>query len=290
MKHMTRGESSGNTEADRKRRPKLFGALYLLMSLAAMAVVLLVASPARNVEQLPYSDFKHMVRAGRIAEVVVDERQIRGIIKEADRRFETTRIDDPGLLDDLERQGVKVTGGTESHGWADLAGWIVPLLILVLLWPVMLRRPGPGQGAIAFGHSRAKIYAEDDVKVTFADVAGIDEATEELREVVDFLQNPKKYTDLGARIPKGVLLPGRQGPARRCWPAPWPAKPTTRFSASAVLSSSRCSSASAPHASAICSRRPNPVRPASCSSTSWMRSARHGINRRSALTRSASRR
>jgi cell division protease FtsH len=81
----------------------------------------------------------------------------------------------------------------------------------MLLWNAILRRMSPGQGAMAFERSRAKIYAEDDVKVTFADVAGIDEATEELREVVEFLQHPKKYTNLGGRIPKGVLLLGPPG-------------------------------------------------------------------------------
>jgi cell division protease FtsH len=121
------------------------------------------------------------------------------------------RIEDAGLLERLERHGVRFTGATESGWWSNLSGWVVPLLVVVLLWSVMLRRMGAGQGAMAFGRSRAKIYAEDDVKVTFADVAGIDEATEELREVVEFLRQPKKYTSLGGRIPKGVLLLGPPG-------------------------------------------------------------------------------
>ena len=82
---------------------------------------------------------------------------------------------------------------------------------MILLWGMILRRMSPGQGALAFGRSRAKIYAEHDVKVTFTDVVGIDEATEELREIVEFLRNPKNYTNLGGRIPKGVLLLGPPG-------------------------------------------------------------------------------
>lgn len=106
---------------------------------------------------------------------------------------------------------MKFTGETETNWWSNLTGWLLPLIVMVLLWGVIARRMNPGQGAIAFERSRAKIYAEDDVKVTFADVAGIDEATEELREVVEFLQNPKTYTNLGGGIPKGVLLLGPPG-------------------------------------------------------------------------------
>jgi len=186
-------------------------ALNVLLYLTALAILLFVASPKSGVEQVSYTDFKQMVRAGRIADVVVSEDQIRGTVRDTDRSVQTTRIDDPRLLDELELHAVKVTGRAANRGWIDLAGWVVPLLMMVAIWQVMRRRLNPGEGAVAFGHSRAKIYAEDDVKVTFADVAGIDEATEELREVVDFLQNPKKYTELGARIPKGVLLLGPPG-------------------------------------------------------------------------------
>jgi cell division protease FtsH len=178
---------------------------------AAIVVGLLVSFPASTVQSVPYSEFKQMVRAGQIAEVVVDEHRIRGTIKGTNERFQTTRIEDPHLLDELEQHSVKFAGETGNNGWTSMAVWFVPLLIMMLFWSVMLRRLGPGQGAASFGRSRAKIYAEDDVKVSFADVAGIDEATDELREVVDFLQNPKKYTDLGGRIPKGVLLLGPPG-------------------------------------------------------------------------------
>jgi cell division protease FtsH len=187
-----------------------------LVAYAAAAVVaalgLLFAFPVSGIRAVPYSEFRQMVREDRVAEVVVDERQVRGTIKNTNERFVTTRIEDPHLIDDLEQHGVKFAGGeTQSGWWSGLAGWVVPLLIMMFVWSIILRRLNPGQGAMAFGRSRAKIYAEDDVKVSFADVAGIDEATEELREVVEFLQNPKKYTNLGGRIPKGVLLLGPPG-------------------------------------------------------------------------------
>jgi cell division protease FtsH len=181
---------------------------YVLMTLA---VALLLAFPGSTGKAVPYSEFLQMVRTGQVAEVVITEHRIRGTLKDGSQAVETMRVEDAGLLERLEDHGVRFTGATESGWWSNLSGWVVPLLIVVLLWNVMLRRMGAGQGAMAFGRSRAKIYAEDDVKVTFADVAGIDEATEELREVVEFLKQPKKYTSLGGRIPKGVLLLGPPG-------------------------------------------------------------------------------
>ncbi len=94
----------------------------------------------------------------------------------------------------------------------ELLSWIIPLLLLVALWSFFFRRMGGAEGGVmAFARSRAKIYAEDDVKVRFGDVAGVDEAKEELMEIVEFLQHPKKYTNIGGRIPKGVLLVGPPG-------------------------------------------------------------------------------
>jgi cell division protease FtsH len=183
--------------------------MYVLITV--LAIGLFVAFPASTAKAVSYSEFLAMVRAGQVAEVAVAEHRIRGTLKEGSQAFETMRIEDSRLLEELERHGVDFTGAADSTWWTNVAGWFLPFLIMILLWNVMLRRMGPGQGAVAFGRSRAKIYAEDDVKVTFADVAGIDEATEELREIVEFLRNPKKYTNLGGRIPKGVLLLGPPG-------------------------------------------------------------------------------
>jgi cell division protease FtsH len=183
--------------------------MYVLMT--ALAIGLFVAFPGSTAKAVSYSEFLDMVRADLVVEVAIAEHRIRGILKEGNQAFETMRIEDARLLEELERHDVKVTGATESNWWTNVTGWLLPLLTVILLLNVILRRLSPGQGAMAFGRSRAKIYAEDDVKVTFADVAGIDEATEELREIVEFLRNPKKYTDLGGRIPKGVLLLGPPG-------------------------------------------------------------------------------
>lgn len=183
--------------------------MYLLVT--ALAIGLFVAFPISTAKSISYSDFVQMVRAGQVAEIVIDEHRIRGTLKGSNQAFETTRIEDPHLLEELERHGVKFSGEIETNWWSNVMGWLLPLIVMILLWNLFLTRMNPGQGAMAFERSRAKIYAEDDVKVTFADVAGIDEATEELREIVEFLQNPKKYTNLGGRIPKGVLLLGPPG-------------------------------------------------------------------------------
>ena len=185
----------------------------LLLVFAMVIVVSSVGTLLTGVTRpVPYSEFKQMLRANEIAAVTVGESRIRGTLRKTERSFVTVRVDDPALMAELERLGVKVTGERDApQWWNSFVVWLLPLALLLAFWGRTLQRAGPGQGAVAFGRTRAKIYADDDVKVTFADVAGIDEATEELREIVDFLRHPQKYTALGGRIPKGVLLLGPPG-------------------------------------------------------------------------------
>jgi cell division protease FtsH len=179
-----------------------------------MAIVFGVLStivPSVTARTVSYTEFKQILRANEVASVVVSDSRIRGTLKKADQPIAVIRVEDPALIGELEQHGVQVTGEVSTNWWSSLVVWLLPMALLLFYWSRVMRGLGPGQGALAFGRSRAKIYAEDDVKVTFADVAGIDEATEELREIVDFLRHPKKYTDLGGRIPKGVLLVGPPG-------------------------------------------------------------------------------
>ena len=107
---------------------------------------------------------------------------------------------------------MKYTGEVMNRWLPELLGWIIPLLFLVGIWGFFFRRMSGAEGGVmSFARSKAKIYADDEVKVRFADVAGVEEAKDELKEIVEFLQNPKKYTNLGGRIPKGVLLVGPPG-------------------------------------------------------------------------------
>jgi cell division protease FtsH len=165
-------------------------------------------------ETIPYSAFKQAVRDGKVQDVAVAEDRVHGTLKDGakPRPFTAVRIDDPKLVEDLEKSGVKYTGEVPNRWIGEVLGWVVPLIFLVALWSFFFRRMGGAEGGVmSFARSKAKIYADDDVKVRFGDVAGVDEAEDELREIVEFLKNPKKYTSIGGRIPKGVLLVGPPG-------------------------------------------------------------------------------
>ena len=187
-----------------------------------LAVVLLLALAQafffslQSGQAISYSEFKNLVREGNVQEVTVAEDRIRGTLKQVPegrpRSFTAIRIEDPKLLEELEKSGVKYTGEITSRWLGEVLGWVIPLVFLIALWSFFFRRMSGAEGGVmSFARSRAKIYAEDDVSVRFVDVAGVDEAEEELREIVEFLKNPKKYTSIGGRIPKGVLLVGPPG-------------------------------------------------------------------------------
>ena len=126
--------------------------------------------------------------------------------------FTTVRVEDPDLVKELNAHNVRFNGVIESTFFRDLLSWVVPALIFAGIWFFFIRRFGQGQsGFMTVGQSKAKIYAEKDTKVSFADVAGVDEAKEELREVIEFLKTPEKFTRLGGKIPKGILLVGPPG-------------------------------------------------------------------------------
>jgi cell division protease FtsH len=165
---------------------------------------------------MPYSEFKTLLKNGAIEEVTVGEQVIRGTLKQAPegqpRQFTTTRVEDPGLVAELEARQVKYTGEVLNRWLPELLGWILPVVFIIAIWTFFFRRMSGAEGGVmSFARSRAKIYADDEVKVRFVDVAGVDEAEDELKEIVEFLKNPKKYTNLGGRIPKGVLLVGPPG-------------------------------------------------------------------------------
>ena len=211
----TPGRRAGDRRTPRRPPPgsTMWYVLGLLLLLALGQAFFFSIQSGRTI---PYSEFKGMVRDGKVQEVVVAEDRVRGTLKGTGdaraRAFSAIRIEDPKLLEDLEQHGVKYTGEVASRWVGEVLSWVIPLIFLVALWSFFFRRMSGAEGGVmSFARSRAKIYADDDVKVRFGDVAGVDEAEEELREIVEFLKNPRKYTNLGGRIPKGVLLVGPPG-------------------------------------------------------------------------------
>src|SRR6266487_1702647 len=209
-----------NNQPNRNRKgmgPGLpFSFWYILVAIGFLLVIQNVLF-ARPFEQLPYSDFKASLRQDRIEDIQISTHTIRGTLrpstgeKSPPLRFMTVRVDDPELVQELETHNVKYTGQYDSDMVKTLLSWVVPMVFLFILWGFLSRRLGPGQGVMNFGKSRARIYAERETGVTFTDVAGADEAKEELQEIIDFLRYPQKYAALGGRIPKGVLLVGPPG-------------------------------------------------------------------------------
>ena len=190
---------------------------YVLGFLLLLAVAQAFFFQIQSGETIPYSEFKQLVRDGKVQEVTLSEERIRGVLKApgADRGkpFTAIRVTDAKLPEELEAHGVKYRGELVSRWVSDVLGWVIPLVFIVALWMFFLRRMGGAEGGVmSFARSKAKLYAaEDDVKVSFTDVAGVDEAEEELKEIVEFLKTPKKYTSIGGKIPKGVLLVGPPG-------------------------------------------------------------------------------
>ena len=172
----------------------------------------------RTVEPITYSEFVNYLKEGKIEEVVVRENTVEGKFKEplADKRtrFVAVRVDEQ-LSKDLEQYNVKYTGVIESTFLREILGFVVPAVVFFGLWWFLMRKlaekGGMGGGFLSIGKSKAKVYMEKDVKMTFADVAGVDEAKEELEEIVRFLKNPQDYGRLGGRLPKGILLVGPPG-------------------------------------------------------------------------------
>jgi len=167
---------------------------------------------SQKVETIPYSQFKQYVAEGKVGTLTVDPENIKGTLKEKPaREFTTVRVDDPDLVKDLDQHNVSYTGRHANKLLGFVLAWILPAGIFFLILRFSMKKMGSGIGALSLSKNKAKIFAESETKVSFEDVAGIDEAKEELQEVVEFLSSPGKFQKLGGRIPKGVLLVGPPG-------------------------------------------------------------------------------
>ena len=191
-------------------KQRQFSIWYMFIALWVLILLQTFLPSFFNPTEIPYSEFKESVAAGKVTEVAVSPQIIHGKLKE-DKVFHTIRIEDPDLLKNLAEHQVKVTGVIESTLFRDVLSWIVPIVLFFGVWWFLLRRMGQSQGFMTVGQSKAKIYVEKEVKVTFADVAGVDEAKQELEEIIEFLKTPEKFRRLGGKIPKGILLVGPPG-------------------------------------------------------------------------------
>lgn len=222
-----------------------FSIIYYTTIIILLIVLQLVFFSGTGRQEISYKTFRDKLSAGEIEAVVITQEKIIGRFKAAEdstgeghkheltegpstpwrlrlqdvehnmaRQFEVVRLPDDRLIEDLQKAGIEYSGKIESNFLQNFfLNWILPFVLIVAFWGIVFRRMGSaGQNVLSIGKSKARIYAQDQKnRVTFADVAGVDEAVQEVREVVDFLKNPKKYTALGGKLPKGILLVGPPG-------------------------------------------------------------------------------
>ncbi len=190
---------------------------YIIIAIFGILIIQSMYSQYTKVEPIPYSRFHELLDQGKIAEIAITQNHIYGSLKEkgADgiKDFVTTRVESD-LAEQLDKHNVTYTGIVQSTWLRDLLSWILPMAIFIGIWLFLIRRMNPGGvtgGLMAIGKSRAKVFVEKETKVTFDDVAGVEEAKEELVEIINFLKDPQGYSRLGGRAPKGILLVGPPG-------------------------------------------------------------------------------
>jgi len=211
-------------------KQRKFSIGYLAIALIAM-VVLQFPLFAPRAASVSYSEFKALAKKGKVSNLTLDKQTISGTLsmdgleimlpkdklEELKRlgagphRFVATRVEDPGLVAELEQANIKFAGQVDNTWLSTLLSWVLPAVVFAGVWVLLMRRFGPQQGLMAIGKSKARVYVEHKTGVTFDDVAGVDEAKEELQEIIEFLKEPQKFQKLGGRIPKGVLMMGPPG-------------------------------------------------------------------------------
>jgi cell division protease FtsH len=191
---------------------------YFIIAFWGLIILQEMYFAAQHMDEVPYSQFKAWVQEGKVAEISITDKVIHGKLKsdkggDTPQWFQTVRVDDPDLVRLLEEKHVEYAGVVVSTLWKDVASWVVPILVFAGIWFWILRKMGQGAGGgfMRIGKSKAKVYIENDIRTRMTDVAGVDEAKVELMEVVEFLKTPEKFTRIGGRIPKGVLLVGPPG-------------------------------------------------------------------------------
>ncbi|MFP5220985.1 MAG: ATP-dependent zinc metalloprotease FtsH [Acidobacteriota bacterium] len=189
---------------------------YVVAAFLALSLIQDYYARSYGPKTLAYSEFLKELKAGNIKEVAIGQGALSGKMKivadgvESEQRFVALRVD-PEISEELTKYNVDFRGQPESTFLRDLMSWVLPAVIFFGIWFFLMKRFSPGDQLLGVGRSKAKIVAESDLNTTFADVAGCDEAKEELKEIIDFLREPERFQELGGRMPKGVLLVGPPG-------------------------------------------------------------------------------
>jgi cell division protease FtsH len=201
-------------KGSRDKKGRSFTFIYFILAMIALVAINSYFFKA-EVKNVPYSEFKDFVAKGKISDVVIDTDTIQGnLAVEGGKalKFLTSRVDDPDLVKDLQKYNIKFAGQYENKFLKAIISWILPFAIMILIWNLLMRKMGGApSGVLNFGKSRGRIYGEDEIKITFDDVAGVDEAKEELKEIIEYLRTPEKFLSIGGKIPKGILLVGPPG-------------------------------------------------------------------------------
>ncbi len=193
-----------------------FSIFYVVVGLLVILGLQWFLGSGLNTTDVTYSDFKIALAAGKVRDVTISPTDIQGVMSGTSgqaMQFHTLRVDEPDLVKQLADKNVKFSGKAQGNFLGNIISWILPLAIMFALWNFFMMRMGSGgPGVLSIGQSKAKLVADSGAtRTTFADVAGIDEAKEELQEVVEFLKTPGKFEMLGGRIPRGILLVGAPG-------------------------------------------------------------------------------
>ncbi len=193
-----------------------FSIWYFIIGIGVVLLIQNYLVSSFAVKTIPYSQFISDLEQGKIAQVAISTDQIQGRLKSEttggkSRYFTTIRVD-PATSQLLDKYHVKYSGTVESTLVRDLLSWILPVFIFLGVWFFLMKKMMPQQpGFMGFGKNKAKIYKQEDINITFNDVAGVDEAKVELEEIIEFLRTPEKYTAFGGQMPKGLLLVGPPG-------------------------------------------------------------------------------
>ena len=195
------------------QKTRNFTFLYFIGAFVAIIVINSYLSNT-EVKTISYSEFKQDLAKGEVGDLVISNESIQGTLKQGDKavKFMTARVDDPDLVKDLQKSNVKFSGQYENKLFKGIISWILPFVIIIVIWNLLMRRMGGAPSSVLnFGKSRSRILGQNEINVTFDDVAGVEEAKEELKEIIEFLRTPEKFLNIGGKIPKGILLVGAPG-------------------------------------------------------------------------------